>query len=123
MARTPQAVVIETEGHAKDFVQAFRDAVDLARVDSSAPEPDSLKLQQLTGAMTAHAAALELTISQLKHAAVVREGCECEELVVRTAERYDALATKHADGLSAIAAEVDESISQLLSELNRERES
>lgn len=119
VVRKPQELADDTEEYARELVAAFHDAVRLARVDDSAPEPDALQLRQLTGVMAERAGSLEEVVSQLKHAAVVREGRECEELVVRTAERYDALAQRGADELAAIAREVDEAVAQIEAELRR----
>lgn len=117
--RKPEELVSDTDGYARALVAAFHDVVRLARVDDSAPEPDALQLRQLAGVIAERAGSLEEVVSQLKLAAVVREGRECEELVERTADCYDALAQRGADELAAIAREVDDSIAEIEAELRQ----
>ncbi|KAG8457541.1 hypothetical protein KFE25_004177 [Diacronema lutheri] len=119
MLRSPKDVVVDAEQYTRELVAAFGEIVGLARADDSAPEPDALRLRQLADTIAERAGALEALVSRLKYAAVLREGRECEELVLHTADQYDALASAHAAELASIANEVDESIARAEAELAR----
>jgi hypothetical protein len=118
-ARTAQDVTVAADDKTREIIKAFHEVVQLSHVDDSAPEPDALQIRQLTDGMAQSSGELEAVVSQLKYAAIIRDGRECEELVVKTADGFDALA--HAQGLAIeqILSEVDQSLRELDAELHR----
>jgi len=117
MLRTPHDVAVDADKYTRELVGNFHEVVRLSQLEEGAFEPDVLQLRQLSEAMAHSAGALEAVVSQLKYAAVIRDGRKCEALVLGTADGYDALASAQAAELAAIVREVDESIEALEAEL------